>query len=52
MLISVAALFNPIIPVHLTKEIWQPIDFGCAILFGSSTLFLKESSQEQSDEKP
>ena len=48
----IAALFNPIIPVHLTKEIWQPIDIICAILFGSSTLFLKESNQEQSDENP
>ena len=46
------ALFNPIIPVHLTKEIWQPIDFICAILTGFSTLLLKESGQKQTGEKP
>jgi len=39
----VAALFNPIIPVHLTKEIWQPIDFICAVLFSLGIIFLKES---------
>jgi len=47
----VTALFNPIIPVYLTKEIWQPIDFICAILICSSTLFLKESGQKQTGEK-
>jgi len=29
----IAILFNPVIPIHLTKEIWRPIDIGCAILF-------------------
>jgi len=29
----VAVLFNPLIPIHLTREIWQPIDLVCAILF-------------------
>ena len=42
----VALLFNPIIPVHLTKEIWQPIDVTCGRLFGASALFLRESSQK------
>ena len=27
---SLALLFNPIIPVHLTREIWFPIDLGAA----------------------
>lgn len=42
----IAVLFNPIIPIHLTREIWQPIDGVCAILFGSSILFLKEPTKE------
>ncbi|MBW8015052.1 MAG: hypothetical protein FVQ82_02625 [Planctomycetes bacterium] len=29
----IALLFNPLIPIHLSREIWQPIDVVCAILF-------------------
>jgi hypothetical protein len=29
----IAVLFNPLVPIHLTKEIWQTIDVICAILF-------------------
>lgn len=38
----VAALFNPIVPIHLTREIWQPIDLAAALLFGLSILFLSK----------
>jgi len=27
----IAALFNPLIPVHLTKGLWRPIDFLTAV---------------------
>ena len=37
----VAVLFNPILPIHLTKEIWQPIDLVCALLFILSLIFLE-----------
>jgi len=30
----IAALFNPIFPVHLTRDIWRIIDPFCAGLFG------------------
>jgi len=30
----IALLFNPLIPVYLTREIWAPIDLGLAVLFG------------------
>ena len=30
---GIAVLFNPIIPIHLTKAIWQPIDLGAAGYF-------------------
>lgn len=39
---AIAVLFNPIIPIYLTKEIWQPIDLGVALLFSFSLLILKE----------
>jgi len=30
---GVAILFNPILPISLTREQWQPIDFGVAVIF-------------------
>jgi hypothetical protein len=29
----VAVLFNPLIPIHLSRELWQPIDLITAVLF-------------------
>ena len=37
----IVILFNPIIPVHLTREIWQPIDVGSAILFIGTGFFFR-----------
>ena len=42
---AIAVLFNPFVPIYLTKEIWQPIDVICALLFGASIFFLKESAK-------
>jgi len=36
----IAILFNPILPIYFTKEIWQPIDVIVAIIFFIS-LFVK-----------
>jgi len=33
VMLAIAALFNPLIPVHLTKEIWLPIDVLVGIYF-------------------
>lgn len=30
----IAALFNPIVPVHLDREVWRIIDFVAAVVFG------------------
>lgn len=30
---AVAFLFNPLFPIHLSRSIWQVIDFGAAIAF-------------------
>jgi len=39
----IAVLFNPLIPVHLTREIWQAIDVTCAVLFLLAILVLPQS---------
>ncbi len=31
--VLVALLFNPLLPVHLTKAVWVPIDLGVAAFF-------------------
>jgi len=33
VLAFVAVLFNPLVPVHLSRPIWQPIDTLAAVLF-------------------
>ena len=38
----VALLFNPLAPIRLSREIWQPIDVACAILFVVTTIVLRE----------
>jgi hypothetical protein len=40
----IALLFNPLIPIHLSKELWQPIDAICALLFLIIALLLKKTS--------
>lgn len=37
----IAVLFNPFIPIHLTREIWLPIDFVTAVFLIISIFFLK-----------
>ena len=38
----VAILFNPLIPIHLSREIWQTIDIVCTALFVVIVIMLKE----------
>lgn len=42
----VALLFNPIIPVHLSREIWQPIDVAVAALYGIGAMLLAKKLEE------
>jgi hypothetical protein len=42
---AVAILFNPFVPIYLTKEIWQPINIVCALLFGLSVFILKQPKE-------
>ena len=39
----IAVLFNPLIPIHLSREIWQPVDIVCGILFMVIAIILSES---------
>jgi len=43
----VAVLFNPLIPIRLSREIWQPINVICALLFGASAVFLKKPAEQK-----
>ena len=42
----IALLFNPLIPIHLSREIWQPINVVCAILFIVVAFVLKKPKEE------
>ena len=33
MMVGIALIFNPIIPIHLSREIWAPIDIFAALAF-------------------
>jgi len=43
----IAVLFNPIIPIHLSRELWQPIDVICAILLILSVFVLKNPAERE-----
>ena len=42
LMVVIAILFNPIIPVHLDKGIWVVIDFIAAIIFLVSIFKIKK----------
>lgn len=41
LLAGVALLFNPIIPVHLTRNIWFYLDIICAGIFAGHLAFVR-----------
>lgn len=43
----IVLLFNPLIPIHLSRELWQPINVICALLFGASVVFLKKPAEQK-----
>lgn len=45
----VTVLFNPLLPLHLSKEIWQPIDLVCALLFVIVGLVLKKPEEKKQE---
>lgn len=44
--ISIIILYNPIIPVHLSKTIWTPINLITTAFFGLFALFHKNKDVE------
>ena len=45
----IALLYNPFLPVHLTREIWSVLNFGTAALFLGHLVALKKLDTAQSD---
>jgi hypothetical protein len=43
----VAVLFNPIALVHLSRDLWRPIDLICALLFAVVAVVVTKSPREQ-----
>lgn len=49
--VVVAILFNPILPIHLSREIWQPIDAVVGIIFLCSLGLFNQQSDKESPNK-
>ena len=45
----IAILFNPLIVIHLSRELWQTIDFICAVLFIIVAFVLKKPGEEKQE---
>lgn len=45
----IAVLFNPLIPIHLSRELWPPIDIICALLFAVITFILRKPTEEEQE---
>ena len=43
----IAVLFNPLIPIHLSREIWQLIDVVCAALFAVIMFILQKPLEKK-----
>jgi hypothetical protein len=40
----IAVLFNPVVTVHLSRQLWQIIDLICAVLFVTVALIAEKKS--------
>ena len=45
--VIISALFNPVIPIELSREIWQPIDIICAVFFLVIIFILKKPIEQK-----
>ena len=43
----IAVLFNPLLPIYLSRELWQPIDIICGILFIAITITLNKPATSE-----
>lgn len=46
----IALLFNPIIPVHLSREIWAPINIMAALIFVVSIFTIRTGKYDDKTE--
>lgn len=44
--VGLAVLFNPLLPVHLSRQIWFPLDIAASIVFAVSSKLFGESKQK------
>lgn len=42
----IALLFNPLVPVHLSREVWQPINIATGLLFVMAAVALRGVRRE------
>ncbi len=47
----VAVLFNPLVPVHLSRQIWQPVDLAAGAAFVIAAIALSKSIIHESAHK-
>jgi len=47
----IAVLFNPILPIYFTKEIWQLVDIIVAVIFFVSLFILKDKKIHKKNRK-
>lgn len=33
-----AVIFNPLLPLHLTRQVWQPVDIAASVVFAARAL--------------
>lgn len=51
LFIIIALLFNPLFPIHLTREVWGPIDLYCAMIFFITALILEKIPEDKKSKK-
>ena len=44
---AICILFNPIIPVHLSKSMWAPIDVAVALVFLAGWKIMKVEAKDE-----
>ncbi len=47
LFVVIALLFNPLIPIYLSRELWQLIDMVSSILFFAAILILRKPNEER-----
>lgn len=46
IMVAIALLFNPFIPIRLTRDVWMYLDMSAALVFGVSVFFIRQSGRQ------